>query len=148
MSDQIQWQPSTDQTLYQSVTSLLSSTFYRLTRGFHRLFATGVACWQGTLTLPDTWSRPNWDLHIFYLLRPILFPNLYFLLDYSLRTSLGTFSILLCCEKTYKSTKWHRSLTWDSKKSKMWKVYGRTTDGGRPMARYHNSSLDPSTQVS
>ena len=26
-------------------------------RGFHRTFATGVACWQGTLTPPDTWSH-------------------------------------------------------------------------------------------
>ena len=41
--------------------------------GFHRASATGVACRQGTLTPPDTWSRPLWDLHMFYLLRPILF---------------------------------------------------------------------------
>ena len=27
--EQIQWQPSTDQTLYQSVTFLLTSTFYQ-----------------------------------------------------------------------------------------------------------------------
>ena len=26
--------------------------------GFHRASATGVACQQGTLTRPDTWSRP------------------------------------------------------------------------------------------
>ena len=39
---------------------------YRILIGFHRTFATGVACRQGTLTPPDTWSRP-------YLLRPILF---------------------------------------------------------------------------
>ena len=26
--------------------------------GFHEAFATGVACQQGTLTLPDTWFRP------------------------------------------------------------------------------------------
>ena len=31
--------------------------------GFHGAFATGVACQQGTLTLPDTWFRPPfWDL--------------------------------------------------------------------------------------
>ena len=30
---------------------------------FHGAFATGVACQQGTLTLPDTWFRPQlWDL--------------------------------------------------------------------------------------
>ena len=30
--------------------------------GFHRTFATGVACRQGTLTPPDTWFCPIWDL--------------------------------------------------------------------------------------
>ena len=35
-----------------------NSTFYRLLSDFHRTFATGVACRQGTLTPPDTWSRP------------------------------------------------------------------------------------------
>ena len=35
-----------------------NSTFYRILSGFHRTFATGVACRQGTLTPPDTWSRP------------------------------------------------------------------------------------------
>ena len=34
-----------------------------------------VAWTQGTLTPPDTWSRPIWDLHTFYLLRPIHFPK-------------------------------------------------------------------------
>ena len=36
-----------------------------------------------------------WDLHMFYLLRPILFRNLSFFPDYALRISLGTFLILL-----------------------------------------------------
>ena len=53
-----------------------NSIFYWLMRGFHRTFATGVACWKGTLTPPDTWSRPIWDLHMVYLLRRILFSNL------------------------------------------------------------------------
>ena len=35
-----------------------NSTFYRILSGFHRIFATGVACRQGTLTPPDTWSCP------------------------------------------------------------------------------------------
>ena len=35
-----------------------NSTFNRNLSGFHRTFATGVACRQGTLTPPDTWSRP------------------------------------------------------------------------------------------
>ena len=39
--------------------------------GFHGTFATGVACQQGTLTLPDTWFRlPFWDLLVLQLLRP------------------------------------------------------------------------------
>ena len=38
--------------------------------GFHGAFATGVACQQGTLTLPDTWFRPPfWDLLMLQLLR-------------------------------------------------------------------------------
>ena len=40
-------------------------------KGFHRIYATGVACQQGTLTLPDTWFRPPfWDLLVLQLLRP------------------------------------------------------------------------------
>ena len=35
-----------------------NSTFYRYVSGFHRTFATGVACRQGTLTPLDTRSRP------------------------------------------------------------------------------------------
>ena len=39
--------------------------------GFHGAVATGVACQQGTLTLPDTWFRPPfWDLLMLQLLRP------------------------------------------------------------------------------
>ena len=37
-----------------------NSTFYRFLSGFHRTFATSVACEQETLTPPDTWSRPFW----------------------------------------------------------------------------------------
>ena len=45
-------------------------TFTEL-RGFHGAFATGVACQQGALTLPDTWFRPSfWDLLMLQLLRP------------------------------------------------------------------------------
>ena len=35
-----------------------NSTFYRILRGFPRIFATGVACPEGTFTPPDTLSRP------------------------------------------------------------------------------------------
>ena len=72
-----------------------NSTFYRILRGFHRTFATGVACRKGTLTPPDTWSRPFgtcicstcWDQSFSELV--VILP------DYTLRISLGTFSILL-----------------------------------------------------
>ena len=55
----------------------------------------GVACRQGTLTPPDTWSRPFgtciysacWDQSFTELV--VILP------DYALRISLGTFSILL-----------------------------------------------------
>ena len=49
---------------------------HRITSGYHEAFATGVACQQGTLTLPDTLFRPTfWDLFMLQLLRPV-FPNL------------------------------------------------------------------------
>ena len=50
-----------------------NSTLYRILSCFHRSFATGVACRQGTLTPPDTWSRTLGTFRCFYLLRPILF---------------------------------------------------------------------------
>ena len=73
-----------------------NSTFYRILSGFHRTFATDVACRQGTLTPPDTWSRPFgtcicstcWGQSFSELV--VILP------DYALRISLGTFSILLC----------------------------------------------------
>ena len=49
---------------------------HRITSGFHGAFATGVACQQGTLTLPDTWFRPPFgDLLMLQLLKAI-FPSL------------------------------------------------------------------------
>ena len=47
--EHIQWNP---------LLIRLCTEFYRILRGFHRKFATGVACRQETLTPPDTWSRP------------------------------------------------------------------------------------------
>ena len=44
---------------------------HRITSGFHRAFATSVACQQGMLTLPDTRFRPPfWDLLRLQFLRP------------------------------------------------------------------------------
>ena len=81
-----------------------NSTFYRSLSGFHRTFATGVACRQGTLTPQDTWSRPFgtcicstcWDQSFSELV--VIFP------DYALRISLGSFSILLCHQLHYDLT--------------------------------------------
>ena len=64
--------------LYTDLITMLNLTFTEL-RGFHVWFATGVACKQGALTLPDTWLRPPfWDLLGLQLLRPDS-PNLSFL---------------------------------------------------------------------
>ena len=49
--------------------------------GFHRAFATGVACRQGTLTPPDTWSCPTLGLASVLMLRPIS-PELVLFLDF------------------------------------------------------------------
>ena len=93
---QTQWKPSTDQTLYPSVTFSPNSAFYRIMRGFYRTIVTGLVCRQETLTPPDTWSCLILDLHMFNLLRPILFPNSSLCFpDYAFRTSLGAFLILL-----------------------------------------------------
>ena len=63
---------------------------------FHWAFAAGVACQQGTLTLPDTWFRPLlWDLLVHQLLRPDFLDLAMSFLDFSPRIPLGTFSILL-----------------------------------------------------
>ena len=85
-----------------------NSTFYRILSGFHRIFATGVACRQGTLTPPNTWSRPFgtcilvcsncWDQSFSELV--VILP------DYALRISLGAFSILLYPIKFIVPTLW------------------------------------------
>ena len=67
--------------------------------GFHGAFATGVACQQGTLTLPDTWFRPPlWDLLVLQLLKPdsSSLPCLYltFHLEYPLVLSRFCFKLL------------------------------------------------------
>ena len=49
--------------------------------GFHRTSATGVACQQGTLTPPDTWSCPTLGLASVLMLRPIS-PELVLFLDF------------------------------------------------------------------
>ena len=90
--DHIQLQPPTDPTLYRTrpLTEIWVVSIEHLRRG--------VACRQGTLTTPDTWSRPFgtcicstcWDQSFSELV--VILP------DYALRISLGTFSILPCME--------------------------------------------------
>ena len=63
--------------LYQFLILLLISTllpnlnFYLIVRGFHRKFAMGAACKQRTLTPPDTWSCPTFELACVLMLIPI-----------------------------------------------------------------------------
>ena len=48
----------TDQTFHQFNHLYTEYDLRRIMSGFHGVFATGLACYQGTLTLPDTWFRP------------------------------------------------------------------------------------------
>ena len=57
---QIQWQPSTYQTLYQSVIVSPNSTFFRIMRGFNRTFTTGVHVDRGCLLLQTPDPVPCW----------------------------------------------------------------------------------------
>ena len=64
--------------------------------GFHGAFATGVACQQGTLTLPDTWfPSPILGLASAPIVETKFLELAMSLLDFSHRIPLGTFSILL-----------------------------------------------------
>ena len=65
----------TDQTFHQFDDLDTELGLHRITSGFYGALVTGVACQQGTLTLPDTWFRPPFgDLLMLQLLRPV-FPN-------------------------------------------------------------------------
>ena len=80
-SDTLHWSGiSPILTLLLIWTSLPNMTFYLITRGFHRTFATNAACQQRTLTPPDTWSCPTLGFASVLMLRPIspalvLFPD-------------------------------------------------------------------------
>ena len=61
----------TDQTFHQFHDLDTELDLLRIMSGFHGPFATGVACQQGTLTLPDTWFRPPFlEFLVLQLLRP------------------------------------------------------------------------------
>ena len=68
---------------------------HRIMSGFRGAFVAGVACQQGTFTLPDTWFRPPFGTCLCFNVK-IRFPELTMsLLDFSPWVPLGTFSILL-----------------------------------------------------
>ena len=52
-------------------TLLPNLTFYLIVQGFHRIYVTGAACQQRTLTPPDTWSCPTLGLSCVLISRPI-----------------------------------------------------------------------------
>ena len=96
-----QWLPN------QSDFQPISWPWYRtwpspIMSGFHGAFVTGVACQQGTLTLPDIWFRPT---IVGLACAPIVdtrFLELDMsLLDFPSRILLGTFSILLLTPETH-----------------------------------------------
>ena len=61
---------STDQSFHQFHDINTELELHRIMSGFHWAFATGVACEQGTLTLPDSWFLPPfWVLLVLQLLR-------------------------------------------------------------------------------
>ena len=67
-------------TLLLICTLIPNLTFYLITRGFHRTFATGAACQQRMLTPRDTWFCPTLGLASILMLWPIspefvLFPD-------------------------------------------------------------------------
>ena len=72
-----------------------NSTFNQILRGFHRTFATGVACWQGKLTPPDNWSRPVGTCICSTCWGQSYFRTCRYFLDYCLRISLGISQFLL-----------------------------------------------------
>ena len=64
--------------------------------GFHGAFARGVACQQGTLTLPDTRLSPTfWDIACAPVVETRFLELAMSLLDFSPWIPLGSFSICL-----------------------------------------------------
>ena len=63
------WSPGSTMKNYSNKEPKRSGSFstnlYVFPVGFHRTFAIGAASQQKTLTPPDTWSCPIWDLHLF-----------------------------------------------------------------------------------
>ena len=80
---------------------------YWITRSFHRIFATGVACQQGALTLPDTWFRPPFrDLLMLQFLNPDSSNLLCLKANMKSYIQLETAAIFFSCEPIFKTGYW------------------------------------------
>ena len=73
-------------------TLLPNLTFYLIVWSYHRIFATGAACQQRTLTPHDTWFCPTFGLACVLISRQVS-PELVLFPDFEFRTSLGTENI-------------------------------------------------------
>ena len=94
----------TYQTFHQFPDLDIELDFQWITRGFHGAFtvcATGVACQQGTLTLPDTWFRPFLVIAYVPTIETSFLELAVSFLDFRHWISYGTFPILLLND-----TKW------------------------------------------
>ena len=99
------WTTVTSQPIRLSTKHLYTELdLHRIMSGFHGAFAAGVACQQGTLTLPDTWFRPSfWDLLVLQLLRPdsANLPCLYSTFHHKYPLVLSRFCLLNVCPFYY-----------------------------------------------
>ena len=85
----------TEQTFHQFHDLETELDLHRIMSGFHGAFVTGVACQQGTLTLPDTWFRPLFETCLCSNCRDLI-PQTW--LDFSPWIPIDTFLILLSSE--------------------------------------------------
>ena len=88
----------TDQTFYQFHDLDTELDIHGIKSGFQGAFATGVACPQGTCTIPDTWFRPFFIGDLVYAsVVETSFPELAVsFFDFSFWLPLGTFYTLKC----------------------------------------------------
>ena len=95
------------------VTDFIKESF-TIVRGFHRTFATGAAFPQRTLTHPDTWACPLWDVHVFQCWDQYLL-NLSCFRTFEFRTFFGT-SILHSTDCVFCSfiAMWQTSEHWSA----------------------------------
>ena len=93
----------TDQTFHQFHDIHTELDLHRIMSCFNGAFATGVACQQGTLTLPGIWFRPLLGRACAPIIGTIFLELAKSLFDFSHGIGLGSFSILLGTVNFYKS---------------------------------------------